>query len=120
MAIEKFDVGPGGSRLVIHNNVAYFTGHVSPFTNTLREQTMGLCKRYDELFAQFGLKKENILMANIYLQNINDLVQFDEVFHEWVGAEHPPAGVAVQAPPEFKTEDGKDILVELALIVARD
>ncbi len=119
MAIERYDISGGGSRLVIHNDVAYFTGHVSPFTSTLREQTMGLCKRYDELLPQFGLKKENILMANIYLQNIDDLKEFDEVFHEWVGAENPPAGVAVQAPPEFKTEDGKDILVELALIVAR-
>lgn len=120
MAIERYDVGPGSSRVVIHNDVAYFTGHVSPFTDTLREQTEGLCKRYDELLPQFGLKKENIIMANIYLRDISQFSEFKEVFHAWVGGEHPPAGVAVQAPPEFKTEDGKDILVEVALIVARE
>lgn len=119
MAIERYDITPGGSRLVIHNDIAYFTGHVSPFTQTISEQTAGICKRYDELLPQFGLKKENILMANIYMRDISQQAEFDAVFHEWVGSENPPAGVAVQAPPELKTEDGQDILVEVALIVAR-
>ena len=71
MAIEHFDMGEGGSRLVIHNNVAYFTGHVSPFFKTLREQTEGICKRYDELFLQFGLKKENIPLSELNIDLLN-------------------------------------------------
>ncbi|MEG2677435.1 MAG: Rid family hydrolase [Oscillospiraceae bacterium] len=117
--LEHFDLSPGGSRLVIHNDVAYFTGHVSPFFKTLREQTEGICRRYDELFTQFGLKKENILMANIYVRDGSQMKEFSEPFHEWVGEINPPAGIAVQAPPEFKFDDGSDILIEIALIVAR-
>ena len=63
---------PDGGRLAIHNKVAYFAGHVSkePYP-TIEEQTQALCDRYDELFAQFGLKKENIIMFNAYFRDIS-------------------------------------------------
>ncbi len=117
-AIRRYDRRPGCSRFVVHNGVAYFTGHVSPFAKTLREQTEGVCKRYDELFAQYGLKKENILMANAYIKDMSKFTEYDEVFKAWVGTDHAPAGVAVQAPPDQTSELGDNILLELALIVA--
>ena len=119
-AIRRYDRRPGCSRVVIHNGVAYFTGHVSPFAPTLREQTEGVCKRYDELFAQYGMKKENILMANAYIKDMSKFSEYDEVFKAWVGTDHAPAGVAVQAQPDQTSALGDNILVELALIVAVD
>lgn len=115
MEIKRLDAAPGSARLVIHNHVAYFTGHVSrePFP-TLREQTQALVKRYDELFAQFGLKRENILMYNGYFADLDKLPEFFEVFNPWVGT-HGPAGVTVGVSG---IGDGR--LVELALIVAVD
>lgn len=116
--IQRVDKAPGCSRFVIHNGVAYFTGHVSPFAKTLREQTEGVCKRYDELFALHGLKKENILMANAYIKDMSQFKEYAEVFNAWVGTDNAPAGVAVQAMPDQSSELGDNILVELALIVA--
>ena len=116
MEIKRFDLRPGCARLVIHNHVAYFTGHVAAGRQaTLREQTAAVCARYDELFAQFGMKKENILMANCYLKNIQDSAEYQEIFNAWTGAEHPPAGCCVQAELEDPA-----FLLELSLIVAVD
>lgn len=116
MEIQRIDKNPGCSRVVIHNHVAYFTGHVAAGRQpTLREQTAAVCARYDELFARFGMKKENILMANCFLKNIKDFKEYSDVFNAWTGAENPPAGCCVQAELEEP-----DLLLELALIVAVD
>ncbi len=120
MSIQRYDVNKGSSRLVVHNGVAYFTGHARPNTPTLREQTAGLCKRYDELFEQFGLKKENIIMMNAYLKDINEIAEFEEEWNKWVGEEHAPAGVAVEASPVQNSALGDNIRLELALIVATE
>ena len=112
MEIKRFDSRPGCSRVVIHNNVAYFTGHVSPKSEDLVEQAVAVFARYDELFEQFGLKKENILMGNIYVDDLSRLPEFNEEYAKWVGTEHAPAGVAVEASPTG------DYHIEIALIVA--
>ncbi|MCI8441011.1 MAG: hypothetical protein HFG27_00570 [Provencibacterium sp.] len=116
MEIKRFDKRPGCSRLVIHNHVAYFTGHSArPEFKTMKEQTRAVCERYDELFAQFGLKKENIIMMNAYLKDISMIGDFKEVYEEWLAGEVAPAGVAVQAPPS-----GEGNLLELQFIMAVD
>ena len=105
---------PDGGRLTIHNKVAYFAGHVSkePYP-TIEEQTQALCDRYDELFAQFGLKKENIIMFNAYFRDISMAKPFLGVLEQWLGKENMPPGVTVQAECITETK-----LVELAMIVA--
>ncbi len=116
MDIKRFDKQKGVSRMVIHNNVAYFTGHSArPEFKTMQEQTRAVCARYDELFAEYGLKKENILMINGYFKDINMIADFQSEFKVWLNGEAAPAGVTVQAPPE-----GENNLLELALIVAVD
>lgn len=117
MEIKRIDCRPGTARVVIHNNVAYFTGHVAAGKQaTLKEQVAAVFARYDELFAKFGMKKENILFANAYLKDISTFrEEYEALLMEWVGTEHAPAGVAVQA----QCAD-PDYLIELALIVAVD
>lgn len=116
MKIERYDLRPGCARLVIHKHVAYFTGHVAAGKQpTLKEQTAAVCARYDELFARFGLKKENILMANCFLKDIKQFQEYAEVFNAWTGVENPPAGCCVEAELEEP-----ELLLELALIVAVD
>lgn len=103
------------SRVVIYDDVAYFTGHSAVRGKDITEQVTMLCKRYDELMSQFDLKKENIVYANAYLKDRNDIPAYEEVLKDWVGVKTPPAGTAVQAPPM-----GDNNFVELALIVATD
>ena len=86
MEIQRFDKRPGCSRVVIHNHVAYFTGHVAAGKQpTLREQGEAVLKRYDELFERFGLKKENILYSNAYVQDISKYKEGTRIYHKKFG-----------------------------------
>ena len=114
MEIKRFDSRPGNSRVVFHNNVAYFTGHVSDKSDDLVGQAVAIFARFDELFAQFGLKKENILMSNVYMDDISRLDDYRVESRKWMGTEHAPAGVAVEAKP------AGGFHIEIAFIVAVD
>lgn len=103
------------SRVVLYRDLAFFTGHSAAQGKDIWEQTALLCRRYDTLLAQYGLKKEHILYAAAYLQDKNEIPDYEEVFKTWVGVETPPAGVAVQAPPMGGTNR-----LELELLVARE
>ena len=100
--IQRFDTAHGLDRLVVHNGVAWFTGHSArPGYSTLEEQTQAVVNRYDELFAQFGLKS---------------IEEFNRVFYPWLEKDGCSAvGVCVAAKPA-----GKDNLLELQLSVAAD
>lgn len=113
--IKRIDPCGSSARVTVHNGVAYFTGHVSkePYP-TLKEQTAAVLARYDELFAQFGMKKENILMLNAYFRDISKISEFFEVYDPWIGDVHP-AGLTVQAECITETK-----LVEICFIVAVD
>lgn len=53
MEIQRFDKRPGCSRVVIHNHVAYFTGHVAAGKQpTLREQGEAVLKRYVSIYLE--------------------------------------------------------------------
>lgn len=116
MEVKRLDPNGTISRCVVHNGVVYFTGHSArPGYKTMREQTAAVLKRYDEIFAQFGLKKSNILMVNSYLADISMADEYEEVWQAWIGTDNPPAGVSVGAKlarPEN--------LLELAMIVAAE
>ena len=103
------------SRVVLTEHTAYFTGHSAVAGADITQQTKMLCARYDQLLAQYGLKKEHIVYINAYLRDRKDIPGYEAVLKDWVGVETPPAGVAVQAPPM-----GDNNLLEMALIVARE
>lgn len=116
MEIQRLDPHGTVSRCVVHNHVAYFTGHsAKPGYQTLREQTAAVLKRYEEIFEEFHFKRENIFMVNIYLSDISMADEFEEVWQPWIGTATPPAGVCVQAQLA-----GENNLLELALMVAVD
>lgn len=111
--IERIDCVPGMARIVKYNGVAYFTGHsAKPGLKTLQEQTQAVLKRYDELFKENDLKKENILVMNAYVADITRIDEFNRELKEWLGDVYP-AGVAVEAKPM-----GEGNLLELQFFVA--
>lgn len=117
MEIERIDVKEGCARVVVHDHVAYFTGHVSAKQEaTLGEQTATVLARYDELFGIYGYKKENILMMTVYIRDISKVDEFNAAWDAWVDKENAPAKVCVEA-----TMGGKgNYLLELAFTVAVD
>lgn len=115
--IERFDLNDVGCRMVKYDGMCYFTGHVAPKYDTLAEQTAGVLARYDELFAQFGLDKKNVVMQYGFIKDINEYDEIGKPMDEFYG-ENPPAGVVVQACPRQTTAWGDKIKLELALFVA--
>ena len=94
MGIQHLDVSKGGySRVTFSKNLAFFTGHAAPQYQTLKEQAEGVLKRYDELFAQFGLKKSNILYTTCFMKNADDEDEFADIYFQWIDPQNPPAGV---------------------------
>lgn len=121
MASQFLDFKPGGAaRVVFSHNLAFFTGHAAPQYATLREQSAAVLRRYDELFAQFGLLKKNILYSVCYLKNADDEEQFTDEYFQWIDPENPPAGYTVTGMPIQHSPVGDNILIELQFIVATD
>ena len=114
--IVRRDVVPGMSRVVEYNGLAWFTGHSArpEFVGTL-EQTKALCARYDELFAQFGYRKENLVMMYGFMADIEEYKDFDAGKAGFECPDAPAAGVLVQARPS-----GEGNRLELQYILALD
>ena len=121
MKVMHLDYQPGGaSRVVFSGNLAWFTGHAAPQFPTLAQQTAGVLRRYDELFAQFGLKKENILYAICFLKNADDEEDFKQEYFKWIAPGCDPAGFTVTGVPIQHSPVGDNVLIELQFIVATE
>ena len=84
--IGRIDAGDTICRAVKHNGVVYFTGHVcaKPEKITLYEQSAALFVRIEELMEGFGLKRENLIICNPYIRDIDKTAEFMQAWGEWV------------------------------------
>ena len=117
MKVEHFEPeeGVGNNRVVIHQGLAYFTGHrARPGNPTLKDQTKALLSRYDELFQIYNLKKENLVCMFSYFNDISRYEDFATLYQAWLLEGKAPADISVQAPAMGKTE------LELQFIAAVD
>lgn len=87
-----------GSRVVIHNGLAYFSGHVDGKKHrTMREQAEALFARYDQLLSEVGSDKYHLLSATVYVSDMNLKEDFNAAWHEWQDrADCLPRRVCVQ------------------------
>ncbi|RGC96966.1 RidA family protein [Subdoligranulum sp. AM23-21AC] len=104
MNISRYPASGTQAKAVIWNGTAYCAGLTAENSGTMAEQTADILAQYDRLFSEIGIHKEDIVMANTFLYDMNDGDAYGEVWKAWVGAENAPAGVCVQAvlPPEKK------------------
>lgn len=106
--IQRFDVGSRLSEMAIHNGVAYLAGQVpEDRTEDIRGQTRQVLDAVDVLLARAGSDKSRILMAQIFLSNLNDYAAMNEVWDAWVSAGNTPPRATVHASladPEWRIE----------------
>lgn len=105
--IERMDTSTRMSKIVKHNGVVYLCGQVGNPTDNVADQTRECLRRVDDLLAQAGSSSENILQAIIWLADMKDFAQMNEVWDAWVPKGHAPAracGEAKLASPEYKVE----------------
>jgi enamine deaminase RidA (YjgF/YER057c/UK114 family) len=102
------------SKIVIHNGTAYLCGQVAEDANAdIREQTRTMLAKVDSLLEQAGSDRQHILSATVYIRDMKDFAQMNEVWDDWVIEGHSPARTCVEARlarPE--------LLVEVSVIAA--
>jgi enamine deaminase RidA (YjgF/YER057c/UK114 family) len=111
MAIKRIDSGARMSQAVVHGGVVYTAGQVAlraPGTS-ITEQTEDILARIDELLAEAGTDKSKLLSATIWLTDMRDFAEMNEVWDAWVAPGNAPARACVGsglAAQQFNVEIG--------------
>lgn len=112
--ITRLHSGPKLSRVVVHNGLVYLCGQVAKdYDGDIKEQTRTMLERVDEHLAEAGTDRSKMLSATVYLQDIRQAAQMNEVWGQWLGDAQPPARTCVQAELAKPT-----ILVEITVTAA--
>ena len=104
--IERIDTSARMSKIVKHNGVAYLCGQVGD-GQTVSEQTKDCLARVEALLEKAGSSKEKMLQAIVWLADMSDFAEMNEVWDAWVPEGHAPAracGEAKLARAELKVE----------------
>lgn len=114
MSIERHDSGQRMSRAVIHNNVAYLCGQVPADENVgIREQTASTLQRIESLLTEINSDKSKLLSVTIYVRDMKDFAEMNEVWDAWVEKGQAPARACVEARMARPS-----LLVEMSCIAA--
>lgn len=112
--ITRHHVGDRMSQIVTHNGTVYLAGQVGTPGDSVAEQTRSCLEKVDALLAEAGSDKTRILQTVIWLADMRDFAEMNEVWDAWVPAGHTPAracGDANLAHP--------DLTVEIIVIAAQ-
>jgi len=110
MTIKRQNVSKRLSDLVIHHpsGTAYLAGQVADDpTANISGQTRQVLALIDELLAEAGSDKTQILSATIFLPDIGDFAAMNAVWEQWVVPGQTPARATVEAKlaaPELRVE----------------
>lgn len=102
------------SKIVIHNGTIYLCGQVATDSNTdIKEQTRTMLEKVDNLLVQAGSDRKHILSATIYISDMKNFSEMNEIWDAWVIQDHSPARACVEA-----SLARPELLVELSVIAA--
>ncbi len=94
--IERIDTATRMSKTVKHNGVAYLCGQVGE-GDTVAEQTRDCLALVDALLEKAGSSKSQILQAIIWLADMKDFAEMNEVWDAWVPEGEAPARACGEA-----------------------
>lgn len=114
MAIKRIKAGDRMSQAVIHNSVVYTAGQVAK-GETVTDQTKQILSQIDELLAEAGTSKENMLTATIWLSDISTFAEMNLVWDVWVPKGNAPARACVESKLALK-EFYVEIQVSAAIV----
>jgi enamine deaminase RidA (YjgF/YER057c/UK114 family) len=106
--IQRYDVGPRMSEMVVHGETIYLAGQVADDDSAdIAGQTQQVLASIDALLARAGSDKSKILRAQIYLVDLAEFGAMNAVWESWVLPGQTPARATVQAAlanPKWKIE----------------
>lgn len=113
--IKRYEGTGRMSRVVEHNDTIYLCGQTcaDPEKNII-EQTEDVLSKIETLLNNYGSDSKHILSTTIYLKNISDFAEMNEVWDNWVQSGFEPARACVEAKMARET-----LLVEMSVIAAK-
>ncbi|BAM91269.1 hypothetical protein S58_52900 [Bradyrhizobium oligotrophicum S58] len=109
MSIQRFEIGPRMSQVVVHGNTVYLAGVVAQKTagESVTKQTEEILSIIDGHLAKAGTDKSKLLSATIYLTDIKTFGEMNAVWDGWVSTGNTPARATVEAglaAPQYTVE----------------
>ena len=109
MKVERHEVGPRMSQVVIHGDTVYLAGVVAQNSGgkSVTEQTWEILATIDGYLAKAGTDKTKLLTANIWLADMDTFGEMNAVWDGWVSPGNTPARATVQArlaAPQYTVE----------------
>ena len=109
MTIERKEVGPRMSQIVVHGDTVYLAGIVANAAKgkSVTEQTKDILATIDKYLAQAGSNKTKILSATIYITDMGKFAEMNAVWDSWVSAGNTPVRATVEAKlaaPDYNVE----------------
>ena len=106
--IDRYDVGPRLSEMIVHNGTVYLAGQVPDDpTADITVQTQQVLASIDALLARARTDKGRILHAQIFIVDLADFDAMNRVWEDWVAPGRTPTRATVQAKlarPGWKIE----------------
>ncbi|MBM0105769.1 RidA family protein [Steroidobacter sp. S1-65] len=97
--IERYDVGPRMSGIVVHNGTVYLSGVVAEKAagQSVAAQTTDILQQIDEALASVGSDKSKLLQATIWLADMSAFAEMNSVWDKWVSPGNTPVRACVEA-----------------------
>lgn len=106
--LQRFDTGKRLSEMTLHNGVCYLAGQVAgDASQGMAGQARQVLAGIDALLARAGSSKSRLLSCQIFINDLAEFAQFNEVWEAWLPAGCAPARATVKAQlarPEWKVE----------------
>ena len=97
MGIKRHNTKKRMSHAVIHNDVVYLCGQVpKDETQGMAEQTRTTLEKVDQLLADIGSHKSKILSATVYIKDMDQFKEMNEIWDNWVEANMARESVLVE------------------------
>ncbi len=95
------------SQAVKHNGIVYLAGQVGTAGDSVAQQTRQCLQKVENLLSDAGSSKSQILQAIIWLDDMADFNEMNQVWDSWMTQANAPAratGEARLANPDLKVE----------------
>ena len=106
--LRRYHVGDRLSEMTVHNGTVYLAGQVAAdATQDIRGQVRQVLAQIDRLLAEAGTDKARILMCQIFIADLAEFPQLNEIWDDWVAPGDAPPRATVQAAlarPAWKVE----------------
>lgn len=113
--IRRFDVGTRISEMAVHNGTVYLAGQIAKdATQDIQGQARQVLDSIDALLARAGSDKSRILMAQIFLADLQDFDGMNAIWDAWVVPGNTPPRATVLSGM-IKSEWKLEIVVTAAL-----